>query len=67
MASIDICYAVAAYKPVAESENYPTPFKHSLIACADSGITGDDYQPHLADVYHALATNECACTATLLR
>jgi hypothetical protein len=37
MASIDICYAVAAYKSVAESEILYTRYKHSFVPGADSG------------------------------
>ena len=38
MASIDICYAVAAYKSVAESEILCIRYKHSFVPGADSGI-----------------------------
>lgn len=39
VASIDICYAAAAYKSVAESEYYHTRCTNVAVACADFATT----------------------------
>ena len=47
MASIDICYAVAAYKSVAEKQISLTRCKHAFVARANTEITDLDYaEPH---------------------
>lgn len=48
MASIDICYAVAAYKTVAESENIFTRYTLFTVALADFVTT--DIVSRLKDV-----------------